>query len=51
MKFYELQQQQSSRWARVGFYKTEKAAREGEKEFNTGTMVAPTRIVERKFIK
>jgi hypothetical protein len=50
MKFYELQQRQGNHWARVGFYKTKKAAREGEKEFNTRTMIAPTRIVEREFL-
>ena len=51
MKFYEIQQQQGSNWVGVGFYKTKKAAREGEKEFNTKTMIAPTRIVEREFLK
>ena len=51
MKFYELQQSQGSHWVRVGFYKTKKAAEEGAKEFNTKTMIAPTRIVQREFLK
>ena len=50
-KFYELQQKQGHNWTCVGFYETKKAAKKGEKGFNTKTMIAPTRIIERAFLK
>ena len=49
--FYEVQQRDGSgRWNSVGYFKSEKAAKQYMDEFNTKTEVHPTKIVEREFL-
>ena len=49
-KFYEVQQQTGGHWTRVGYFKSKKAAKKYMKTFNTKTLIAPLRIVEREFL-
>ncbi len=49
-KFYEVQQQTGGHWTKVGYFKSEKAAKKYMKQFNTKTVISPLRIVEREFL-
>ena len=50
MKFYEVKQQMNNlQWISCGFCRKKSLAEKYEKQFNTGVVVYPTKIVEHEF--